>query len=98
MGAAAVEGIDLDFGADGTVSGSTGVNRLHGSYEVRAGTLHVGQLITTRMAGPPQAMEAETRLLAVLAGPLGIVRAGSALSLLADRDALDLEQSAAATD
>ncbi len=91
IGAAPVQRVELDFAADGTVSGSTGVNRLHGGYEVRDGTLLVGPLVTTLMAGPPAAMAAEARLLAVLAGPLRVVGADAGVWLVAEPDALVLE-------
>lgn len=91
IGATPVQRVELDFAADGTVSGSTGVNRLHGGYEVRDGALVVGRLITTRMAGPPAAMAAETHLLAVLAEPLRMVGTGAGVRLVADADSLVLE-------
>ena len=91
IGATPLQRVELDFAADGTVSGSTGVNRLHGGYEVRDGTLVVGRLITTLMAGPPAAMAAEARLLAVLAGPLRLVGTDAGLCLVAEPDTLVLE-------
>lgn len=56
----------LSFGADGRLTGTTGVNRLMGQFEVRDGLLVVGDAATTRMAGPPEAMEQEQRLLELL--------------------------------
>ncbi|MFI5100932.1 MAG: META domain-containing protein, partial [Actinomycetes bacterium] len=91
IGATPLQRVELDFAADRTVSGSTGVNRLHGGYEVRDGTLVVGRLITTLMAGPPAAMAAEARLLAVLAGPLRLVGTDAGLCLVAEPDTLVLE-------
>ncbi|GAA2472187.1 META domain-containing protein [Terrabacter carboxydivorans] len=71
----------LSFGDDGRVSGSTGVNRLMGRYELADGTLVVLDVATTRMAGPPEAMEREQRLLAVLAEPRTLVIQGDRLEL-----------------
>ena len=51
--------------ADGQVSGFAGVNRLAGRL-AGEGELLFGPLATTRMAGPPPAMELETRYLAAL--------------------------------
>ncbi|MCU1536286.1 MAG: protein of unknown function Meta and HslJ [Humibacillus sp.] len=56
----------LDLGADGRVGGSTGVNRLIGTYAVDGPVLRFGALATTRMAGPPEAMALEQAWLAVL--------------------------------
>ena len=54
---------ELTFGPDGRLSGTTGVNRIMGQYEVKDGLLVVGDAVTTRMAGPPEAMAQEQRLL-----------------------------------
>jgi heat shock protein HslJ len=69
-------GATLTFVPDGTLAGSTGVNRVRGRYTYDAAALlSVGPLIATRMAGPPEAMEAETRLLRAL-GQARTARAG----------------------
>jgi heat shock protein HslJ len=86
-----VDGASLEFAADGTVSGSTGINRVHGSYAVVAGELRLGPLVTTRMAGPPHAMAAENRLLRLLGGPLSVVADGAARELVGDTDSVRLE-------
>ncbi|MFN8168614.1 MAG: META domain-containing protein [Candidatus Nanopelagicales bacterium] len=57
---------ELSF-ADGRVSGRATVNRVTGSYELDEATLVCGPLMTTLMAGPPEAMEQERALLDVLA-------------------------------
>jgi len=64
---------DLEFGTDGRVTGSATVNRLFGPYAIDGGTLSCGPLAGTMMAGPPEAMEQETRLHRVLAGPLEVL-------------------------
>jgi lactoylglutathione lyase len=52
---------------EGTASGGAGVNRYSGAYELDEGRLTFGPLVTTRMAGTPEAMEAEQEFLASLA-------------------------------
>lgn len=53
---------------DGTLAGHTGVNRANGSYALKAGTgIHIPPLTTTRMAGPPEAMDREQAFLGALA-------------------------------
>lgn len=45
---------------DGQLSGRSGVNRYSGTYTAGPGTAFVvGALVTTEMAGPPEAMQAE---------------------------------------
>lgn len=54
------------FDGSGQVTGSTGVNRLDGPARADADRLHLGPLVSTRMAGAPGAMDAETALMAAL--------------------------------
>ena len=56
----------LEFDGAGTVSGSTGVNRLDGPARADGDRLHLGPLRMTRMAGPPEAMDDEAALVAAL--------------------------------
>ena len=58
--------LTLEFGADGQVSGSAGVNTFSGGYEYDDNTLSIGPLATTRMAGPTELMDQETLYLAAL--------------------------------
>jgi heat shock protein HslJ len=58
----------LRFGDDGRVTGSTGVNRMFGGYDLTDGRLSITTPGTTRMAGPPEAMATETAFLLALAG------------------------------
>jgi heat shock protein HslJ len=58
-------------GARSSVSGYSGVNRFSGTYshspgELLVGAMWIADLITTRRAGPPEAMEFEAALLSVL--------------------------------
>ena len=72
---------ELAFGDDGRLTGTTGVNRVMGRYEVAEGLLTVADAATTRMAGPPEAMEQEQRLLALLDTPRAFVVTGDRLEL-----------------
>lgn len=51
----------LGFGADGSVYGDTSVNRLSGSWSVDE--FFSGPMASTRMAGPPELMMQEQRML-----------------------------------
>ncbi|MGH8924093.1 MAG: META domain-containing protein [Acidimicrobiia bacterium] len=54
--------------AGGRVSGQVGVNRFSATYSLSEGTIHVGPVRTTRMAGPPDQMALESKFLAGLEG------------------------------
>ena len=71
----------LAFDEDGRVSGTTGVNRVMGRYEVADGLLSVADAATTRMAGPPEAMEQEQRLLGLFDAPQAFVVTGDRLEV-----------------
>jgi putative lipoprotein len=71
----------LAFGTDGRVSGFGGVNRYGGPWEMKDGTLHFGDMFCTRMGGPPERMELETRYLAALARVTGARLDGHVLTL-----------------
>jgi heat shock protein HslJ len=76
----------LDFDAEaGTVSGSAGVNRLHGPAEVHDGRVRIGPLALTRMAGDPEAMDSEAAFVAALEDVTGMRTEGDRLTLL-DQD------------
>lgn len=68
---------------DGTVGGFAGVNRFSGSL-ASEGPFLFTPLATTRMAGPPPAMELETRYLAALQQATAWKTEGDALVLSAD--------------
>ena len=76
---------------DGTVSGTTGVNRYRGTYELAESLLEIGPLMTTRMAGPPDAMDVETHFLAILGEPVAVRWDYSTLVLESDAGHLRLE-------
>jgi len=76
---------------DGAVSGTTGVNRYRGTYELAESLLEIGPLMTTRMAGPPEAMDVETHFLAILGEPVAVRWDYSTLVLESDAGHLRLE-------
>jgi heat shock protein HslJ len=63
---------DITFGTDGRVSGRATINRLMGQYSVEGDVLRFGALATTMMAGPPEHMGQEQRVLAALGQPLRV--------------------------
>jgi uncharacterized lipoprotein YbaY len=65
---AVVRPASLRFGDDGRVTGSTGVNRMFGGYDITDGRLSITTPGTTRMAGPPEAMATETAFLRAITG------------------------------
>ncbi|HET9633085.1 MAG TPA: META domain-containing protein [Terrabacter sp.] len=58
----------IALGEDGLITGTTGVNRLVGTYVAEDERIKVEGMGLTRMAGPPAAMEQERRLLGALEG------------------------------
>lgn len=58
----------ISLGPDGQLAGTTGVNRIKGTYEAHDETITIGGAGMTRRAGPPEAMEQESRFLAALEG------------------------------
>ncbi|TWU56321.1 META domain-containing protein [Rubripirellula reticaptiva] len=56
----------LTIAADGSVSGSTSVNRYHGMATINQKSIKFGPLATTRRAGPPALMDQEKRFAAAL--------------------------------
>jgi uncharacterized lipoprotein YbaY/heat shock protein HslJ len=56
----------IRFDGEGSFTGSTGVNRMFGSYAIVDGVLSTSAAGTTLMAGPDERMEVEQRFLAAL--------------------------------
>ena len=52
--------------AEGKVSGNLTVNTFNGTYERSGNDISFSQLASTRMAGPPEAMEQETQFMMAL--------------------------------
>jgi heat shock protein HslJ len=72
---------ELSFGDDGRVTGSTGVNRLMGTYEVAGDTIHFGPAASTLRAAADDAMAQEEAFLSVVAGEVPFVIDGDRLEL-----------------
>jgi heat shock protein HslJ len=68
--------------SQGKVSIFGGVNRLSGSYALVGESVTLGELMSTRMAGPPVLMELESSLSKALASVDGFHVAGQKLQLL----------------
>lgn len=67
---------------DGRVSGRSGVNRYSGAYGIGPSTtFFVGELVTTEMAGPPEAMDAEQTFRTLLTSARTYRREGGVLIL-----------------
>ncbi|MCX6431764.1 MAG: META domain-containing protein [Actinobacteria bacterium] len=93
LSSAAVDSIDLTaFGitiafTDTDVSGSSGVNTYAGAFTSSPeGAMDFGPLATTRMAGPDDAMKAETVYLAVLDTVTGYSVSQTELDLFAGQN------------
>jgi heat shock protein HslJ len=71
----------LSFGEDGNVSGHGGVNRFNGRFTVEAKALKVGPLMSTRRAGPREAMQLEAGYMAALRGATGLEVEGETLRI-----------------
>lgn len=75
----------LNLGSDGRVSGFGGVNRLAGGLDLEAltkGDFKLGQMISTKMAGPPESMQLEDRFTRLLGEVTGFkLGSGDSLSL-----------------
>jgi len=59
----------LTFDGDGQVFGLAGVNRVRGTWLLDAHTLTFGPVVSTLMAGPPDAMTREQQVLRLLGEP-----------------------------
>jgi heat shock protein HslJ len=67
--------------ARGTVSGSSGVNTYHGPCTIGKGTISIGELVATKMAGSKKLMEQEQLYLAALKSAATWTISGSTLEL-----------------
>lgn len=76
------------FGVDGRVTGSTGVNRLVGTYAVDADGLLDVKGATTLMAAPEPAMSQERAFLRAVGAPVPFALAGDRLELAAPDDSV----------
>jgi heat shock protein HslJ len=62
----------LTFDGDGVVFGMAGVNRVRGTWELAGDTLTFGPVVSTLMAGPPDAMACEQQVFRLLGAPLTV--------------------------
>jgi len=80
----------LRFAVDGSLSGFTGVNRMFGRYEIRDGVLVVSGAGVTRMAGPPEAMQLESKVLDVIDAGATITWSAGSMQIESDAHFLTL--------
>jgi heat shock protein HslJ len=66
----------LTFGPGGSFSGDSGVNRLRAGYTLEGDVLELSEILATRMAGAPELMEQESRLMAALEAARGVLVTG----------------------
>lgn len=66
VGVAVDSELTLEFGTDGTVAGTGGVNTFRGPFESAEKTVKIGPLAATKMAGTPELMEQEASYLKAL--------------------------------
>lgn len=68
----------------GKLSVFGGVNQINGSYALIDDAVVMGDLASTKKAGPPELMELEGRFIKILAGVNGFTVAGDKLVLMID--------------
>lgn len=74
----------LQFSDDGGLSGFAGVNRISGSLDTEkliTGKWSIGPMVSTKMAGPPELMALEQRILSALESADAIVHTGGSVVL-----------------
>ena len=69
-------GMTLSFLEEGRVAGGASVNRYNGPFLLADDGVEAGPFATTRMAGPPEAMERERAYLAALAAAKSVSTIG----------------------
>lgn len=75
------EPLSLEFLSEGRLQGFAGVNRFGGSWSAGEGTLEIGSLVSTKMAGPQPLMDMERRYLDALSKVRGFSLQGGLLRL-----------------
>jgi heat shock protein HslJ len=78
------------FAEDGTLSGSAGVNTYNASYTTSDGTIEIGPVATTKMAGPQDLLDQEQQYLAALDRATTYTVRGDSLELRDDTGALQV--------
>lgn len=74
----------LTFDGDGQVYGMSGVNSVRGTWTLEGGTLEIGPLVSTLMAGEPGPTATEQGLVALLGAPLQVTLDEDRLRLATD--------------
>ncbi len=64
--------VTLAISEEGRVSGNASVNRYSGPIKLEDGVMEIGPFMSTRMAGPPEAMETENEFLEALSAAQNI--------------------------
>ncbi|MFG0255571.1 MAG: META domain-containing protein, partial [Rhodopirellula sp. JB053] len=80
----------LEVAADGSVSGSTAVNRYRGQATIDGNAITFGPLISTRRAGPPAMMNQESRFTKALSLVTGYLIVSFGLLYLTVGDGNDI--------
>ena len=73
--------ITLSFDENGAIAGSAGVNRYFASYEAKDDALSFGEIGTTMMSGPEDAMKQESTYLILLSNTASFNGVGNELNL-----------------
>ena len=87
----------LSFGADGTLTGSTGCNQLGGDYQVEGDQIIFGQIVSTLIACPDLQMAQEKTMLQVLTDTASFKIEGNILTITNNDMVLVFEAMASAT-
>jgi|GEM_PF-1407993 len=74
--------LTIEFGADGNVSGFSGINRFSGSFTAGTGALAFGPFVATQIGGSPESRASEQRYLQALAKVKGFSLQGGLLRLM----------------
>ncbi|MCA9792151.1 MAG: META domain-containing protein, partial [Candidatus Eremiobacteraeota bacterium] len=90
LGGKPVTGIELNFDENGLLTGTTGVNQLSGSYQSEGNFVSFPPLVTTKMAGSPEAMQNEQALVEALGKVTSFALEGQRL-LFKDQEQLLME-------
>ncbi|HPU38457.1 MAG TPA: META domain-containing protein [Microthrixaceae bacterium] len=85
---ALVEKVTLDFGADGTVSGSDGCNTFTGTYTLDGANVSFSELASTKKACAADVQEVADQYVAGLAAATKVERSGNSLTLRDDAGAM----------
>lgn len=65
----------------------TGINIINGDFNVKDDVLTLGEGMMTRMAGSPEAMELEDKIVAIIANPIKVAVDGDVLTLTGENGA-----------